>query len=234
MLDIIDLQAFYGDIQALWNISFHVEEGEIVSLIGANGAGKTTTLKCIAGLIDKKLGRIEFQGENIITLGGHLSSEMGIAYVPEGRQLFPQMTVYENLVLGSYNSRAKKERKEMLEQVYHLFPRLKERSKQHAGTLSGGEQQMLAIARGLMSKPSLLMLDEPSLGIAPILVQEIFNRIREINRQEVTVILVEQHVHFALELADRAYVIENGRVTLSGSAEELESNSYIREAYLGL
>ncbi|MBO8172951.1 MAG: ABC transporter ATP-binding protein [Bacillaceae bacterium] len=234
MLKVNHLQAFYGDIQALWDISFEVQEGEIVSLIGANGAGKTTTLKSVAGLIQNKKGEITFKGEDITEKNGFEMAGAGISYVPEGRKVFPQMTVYENLVLGSYNPRAKSDRENMLEQVYQMFPRLKDRHKQHAGTLSGGEQQMLAIGRGLMSKPDILLLDEPSLGIAPILVQEIFEKIKEINQEGMTILLVEQHVHHALELSDRAYVIEHGEIAVSGTAEEMLNDERVREAYLGI
>lgn len=234
MLQVSKLEAFYEGIQAIWDVSMEVKQGEIVALIGANGAGKTTTLKSIAGLVEQKKGEIIFQNENVTNIKGNIMAEKGISYVPEGRKVFPHMTVYENLMLGGYNKRARVERLNQLDQIYQLFPRLKERNKQQAGTLSGGEQQMLAIGRGLMSRPSLLMLDEPSLGIAPILVKEIFNKIKEINEEGMTILIVEQHVHHALEFSDRVYVIEHGEIILSGSSKDMSDNPQIREAYLGI
>lgn len=215
-------------------ISFEVRRGEIFCILGSNGAGKTTTLRVISGIIKPYKGKIEFEGKNITGLPPHKIVELGLIHVPEGRHLFPKMTVYENLKLGAYTRRGSKHFKQSLEIVYQLFPILKERKDQLAGTLSGGEQQLLAIARGLMASPKLLLLDEPSLGLAPILVSQIFDFIREINKMGVTIVLVEQNVIDALEIANRGVVIENGSVVLSGSAEELLEEHRIRKAYLGL
>jgi len=234
MLEIEGVNVFYGDIQALWDVSFRVNEGELVVIVGSNGAGKTTTLKTISGLLSPASGKINFLGERIDKASPHHIVELGIAHIPEGRRLFPYMTVLENLEMGAYTRRAREKRGETLEWVYELFPILAERKDQLAGTLSGGEQQMLAIGRGLMSRPKLLMLDEPSLGLAPMLVLSVFETVRQINEQGVTVMLVEQNVRHALELADRAYVLENGRITLQGTGKELLENEYVKEAYLGL
>lgn len=234
MLEVKKVEAKYGNAQVLWDINLHVEQGEVVALIGSNGAGKTTTLKSIVGLVESIEGEVTFLGEAITKSKGHVMSAKGIAYVPEGRRVFPELSVYDNLILGAFNDRARKKRNQLLQDVYDFFPRLKERENQHAGTLSGGEQQMLAIGRGLMSDPKLLLLDEPSLGIAPILVQEIFKRIKTISEAGKTILIVEQQVQYALNLANRSYVLENGRIVTSGSSSELLNSTDIREAYLGI
>ncbi len=234
MLDVESVDFFYGDVQALWEISFHVEQGEIVTLVGANGAGKTTALRTISGLGQPAGGRILFCGSPIHRLPPHKIVEMGIVHIPEGRKLWPAMSVAENLDMGAFTPHARRAREETLRTVFDLFPRLAERPRQPAGTLSGGEQQMLAIARGLMSRPRLLMLDEPSLGLAPITVAELFDVVRQINAQGVTVLLVEQNVLHAMTLASRAYVIESGRIVLEGASQELLDREDIRVAYLGL
>lgn len=232
MLKVNKLNSFYGKVQTVWDLSLEVKEGEIVAIIGTNGVGKTTVLKSIVGLVEKN-GVIEFQGKDISQTPSHKMSELGISYVPEGRKVFPEMTVLENLVIGSYNKRAKQQRKESLVNVLDLFPRLKERINYLAGNLSGGEQQMLAIGRGLMSQPTLMLLDEPSLGIAPILTDEIFLKIEEI-KKDITIVLVEQHVNRALEICDRGYVMENGQVSLSDTGEALQNNERVKEVYLGI
>jgi branched-chain amino acid transport system ATP-binding protein len=231
-----DVQAAYGDFQALFNITLHVNEGEIVTLVGANGAGKTTTLRVISGLLRAKKGTVRFAGQDISRTPPHQIVELGISHVPEGRQLFPHMTIEENLALGSYIGRARPRLKEAMEEQFAFFPRLKERRKQLAGTLSGGEQQMVAIARGLMPQPKLLLLDEPSLGLAPKIVEEVFGKVREIGKRGVTVLIVEQNVVDGLSISDRGYVVENGAVELGigTSAKELLSNERLRSAYLGL
>jgi branched-chain amino acid transport system ATP-binding protein len=234
MLRVDRCNVFYGDAQVLWDVSFHVNKGEIVALIGANGSGKTTILRTISNLVPVRSGSIEFEGDFLHTLPAHRIIDYGISHVPEARRLFPEMTVHENLLMGSLSNSARKTREESLEWVYGVFPRLKERAKQHAGTMSGGEQQMAAIARGLMSKPRLLMLDEPSLGLAPLLVNEIFRVIDQIHRQGVTVLIVEQNVFRTLSVADRAYVLENGRIVLSGTGKELLSDEHVKKAYLGM
>jgi branched-chain amino acid transport system ATP-binding protein len=234
MLEVEGLQVYYGDVQALWEVTFAVRPGEIVTLVGSNGAGKTTTLKTISGLLRPAAGGVRFEGQDIARLLPDLILTRGIAQIPEGRRLWPHMTVLENLELGAYTPGARPHRERTLEWVFGLFPRLRERQGQLAGTLSGGEQQMVAIARGLMSRPRLLMLDEPSLGLAPLLVDEMFQIIRQINTEGVTVLLVEQNLRQALELAHRAYVLETGRVTLSGPAAEILAHPHIRAAYLGL
>ncbi len=221
-------------MQVLWDVSFEVREKEILVLIGVNGAGKSTTLRTISGLLRPLKGSIELNGVRLDRTREDRISEYGLAHVPEGRRLFPEMTVEENLILGSLSPRAKAKRKETLERVYHLFPRLAERKKQSARTLSGGEQQMCAIGRGLMSQPKLLMFDEPSLGLAPLLVQEIFDMIRKINQEGTTVLLVEQNVRQTLTIGHRAYVLENGRIVLEGTGEELLNNPQVKEAYLGI
>jgi branched-chain amino acid transport system ATP-binding protein len=233
LLSVQEIDVFYGEVQALWDISFEVEKGEICTLIGSNGAGKTTSIKAVSGLQQPAQGTIMFDGERIDQLPAHRVVEQGIAQVPEGRRLWPEMTVEENLLLGAYTKEARAKRKETLQRVYDLFPRLAERRGQAAGTMSGGEQQMCAIGRGLMSLPKLLMLDEPSLGLAPLLVAEVFNIVGEINQTGVTVLLVEQNVRHALGLASRAYVLESGRVVLSGRGEELLNNPEVQSAYLG-
>ena len=232
LLEVKDIQVYYGAIHAIKGVSFEVNEGEIVTLIGANGAGKTTTLDTIAGLLRSRGGDIVFQGESIAHKAPHLIVKDGLALVPEGRRVFAQMTVEENLEMGAF-TRANSTVEPGLEKVYELFPRLKERRRQVAGTLSGGEQQMLAIGRALMSKPRLIMLDEPSMGLAPLLVSQIFSIIRELKDTGVTILLVEQNARMALRIADRAYVLETGRVKLSDSADALLNNDEVQKAYLG-
>jgi branched-chain amino acid transport system ATP-binding protein len=234
MLEVDGIDLFYGDMQALWGVSLRVDRGEIVTLVGANGAGKTSTLRTISGLSRPASGRILLDGVPIQGMAAHRVVELGIVQIPEGRKLWPTMTVTENLELGAYPRAARLRKSETLQQVMELFPPLAERRRQLAGTLSGGEQQMLAIGRGLMSRPRLLMLDEPSLGLAPIVVTELFRIIRQIQTQGVTVLLVEQNVLGALKLADRAYVLETGRVVLQGTAAELLGNEHVKAAYLGL
>lgn len=233
MLIVEELNVFYGGIHALKEVSFQVKEGEIMTLIGANGAGKTTTLKAISGLIRGRSGSIRYNGEDIASMPAHQIVRKGLSQVPEGRRVFADMSVAENLTLGAYHRKEAISIKSDLEWVYQLFPRLAERQQQMAGTLSGGEQQMLAIGRGLMSHPKLLLLDEPSMGLAPLLVKEIFEIIREINSTGVTILLVEQNAHMALSVADTAYVMETGRVVLSGRAAEVAANAQVRAAYLG-
>jgi len=234
MLKVTNMSATYGDVQVLWNVSFEVNQGELVALVGANGAGKTTILNTISGLVRRTEGKIEFLGQSLDRIPPHRVAELGIAHVPEGRRLFPEMTVRENLEMGSLAPAAKAKRQETLEWVFQLFPILKERQRQEAGTLSGGQQQMLAIGRGLMARPKLLMLDEPSLGLAPVLVDHIFEVIQEVNKEGLTVLLVEQNVMHALNLCSRAYVLENGRIVLHGSGKELLNKQHVKEAYLGL
>ena len=231
MLTIDHLKVNYGGIEAVKDISFSVPARQIVTLIGANGAGKSTTLRSIAGLVKPASGRIRLQGEDITALSPDRIVSKGVTLVPEGRRVFPDLTVLENLKIGAYLR--KDDLTEDLRWVYDLFPRLKERSWQAAGTLSGGEQQMLAVGRALMSRPKLMMLDEPSLGLAPLVVQDIFTIIREINRQGVTVLLIEQNANMALKIADHAYVLETGKITISGSGKELLADERVREAYLG-
>ena len=231
ILEIKDLSVAYGGIQAVRGISFDVNEGEVVTLIGANGAGKSSTLRSIVGLVRPAGGNILFQGKELSGMGTESIVSNGITLVPEGRRVFVNLTVYENLKMGAYMRKDNLDKD--LEWVYGLFPRLKERSWQSAGTLSGGEQQMLAIARALMSRPKLIMMDEPSLGLAPIIVQGVFDITSEINRQGVTILLVEQNANMALKAADRAYVMETGRITMSGTGQELSENEEIRAAYLG-
>jgi len=233
MLQVNKINVFYGEAQALWDVSFTVNRGEIVTLVGSNGAGKSTTLKCISGLVPPRSGEITLEGTRIDRLPAYRLVELGIAQIPEGRRLWPGLTVRENLELGAYTRAARAVRQQTMEWVFSLFPRLKERSSQQAGTLSGGEQQMLAIGRGLLSRPKLLMLDEPSLGLAPLLVDEVFRVIRLINQQGVTILLVEQNVNHALAICDRGYVLETGRVVLAGSGSELLANQYVKTAYLG-
>ena len=228
-----EISVCYGDIQALWDVSFSVTSGQIVALLGTNGAGKTTTLKAICGLLASSSGEIDFEGKVITGMLVHEIADLGITLVPEGRQLFPKMDVEENLLLGSYLGRTWKDRSKNLKWVYELFPRLEERRRQQAETLSGGEQQMVAIGRALMQSPKLIMLDEPSLGLAPILVQEVFRVIDELNHQGLTIFLVEQNVHQTLKIADYCYVLENGRIVREGTGKELESDASIRETYLG-
>jgi branched-chain amino acid transport system ATP-binding protein len=234
MLEVRGLDVAYGDLQVLWGVDFRVPKGEIVVLLGANGAGKSTTLKTVSGLLRPAAGEILFEGERLDLLPPDRVIDRGVVHVPEARRLFREMTVEENLVMGSLRKEAKRRRRETLDMVYALFPRMKERRRQQAGTMSGGEQQMCAIGRGLMSLPKLLMLDEPSLGLAPILVQEVFSIVKRVNAEGVTVLLVEQNVKQTLALCHRAYVLENGRVTLSGSGAELLADPHVREAYLGI
>lgn len=233
ILSVEGISVHYGDSQALWDVSFSVERGTLVALLGTNGAGKTTTLKSICGLLPLSGGQIKYEGRVISQMPVHEVVDLGITLVPEGRQLFPKMNVEENLILGSYLKRARDHRKSRLKEVYELFPRLAERKNQLAETLSGGEQQMLAIGRALMQEPKLIMFDEPSLGLAPIMVQEVLRVIQELHHQGLTVFLVEQNVHQTLKIADYCYVIENGRVVHQGTGPELESNSKVQEAYLG-
>ena len=234
MLEIKNIDVCYGDVQVVWDVSFDVKKGEVVALIGANGAGKSTSLKTISGILRPKKGDIIFEGKHINNVEPFSLNEMGISHVPEARRLFVEMTVDENLDMGSLKGEARTEREKSREMVFDLFPRLKERRKQLAGTLSGGEQQMAAVARGLMSKPRLLMFDEPSLGLAPILVREIFNVIKRIREEGVTVLIVEQNVQQTLSIADRAYVLENGKITISGTGPELLVNEHVKTAYLGV
>lgn len=234
MLHVNDIEVGYGDVQALWGVSFDVAQGEVVTLVGANGAGKTTTLRALAGLLQPRRGSITLAGERIDRLPAYALVDKGLALVPEGRQLWPNMTVLENLELGAYTPAARKRKDESLRQVFRLFPRLEERRHQWAGTMSGGEQQMCAVGRGLMSGPRLLMLDEPSLGLAPILVDEVFQAVQTIARGGTTVLLVEQNVHVALGISNRGYVLETGRVTLSGSAADLLRDPRVQEKFLGV
>ncbi|MBI4772740.1 MAG: ABC transporter ATP-binding protein [Deltaproteobacteria bacterium] len=234
MLNVREINVFYGDLPALRNVSLEVRQGETVSVIGSNGAGKSTTLRAISGIRRPRTGKIEFNEIEITRSSTSAIVESGISHVPEGRQLFPNMTVLENLEMGTQFPRTKKATLETLEQVFGFFPRLKERLEQKAGTLSGGEQQMLAIGRGLMSGPSLMMLDEPSLGLAPLLVSTIFEIVREIHRHGTSILLIEQNVFHALSLSARGYVLENGEIALSGAAQELLDNPHIRKTYLGL
>jgi branched-chain amino acid transport system ATP-binding protein len=233
MLSLENINAFYGDMQALWGISITVEQGEMVALVGPNGAGKTTTLRVVSGLMKLASGSIHFNGQNLEKLPTHRIVELGISQVLEGGRIFTKMNVLENLELGAFVPQARKEKDQSLKWVYEIFPRLEERKDQQAGTLSGGERQMLAIGRALMSRPKLLMLDEPSFGLAPILVDNMFQMIQAINQQGVTVLLVEQNVRAALELANRAYVIENGQIVGQGTGQDLLSFESIRSAYLG-
>ena len=233
MLEVKDLHVYYGMIQAIKGISFEVNEGEIVALIGANGAGKTTTLHTITGLLSPKKGSVVFEGKEITKVPAHKIVSLGMAHVPEGRRVFAQLSVYQNLKMGAYTRKDKAEIDEMLETVYKRFPRLKERQNQMAGTLSGGEQQMLAMGRALMSKPKIVLLDEPSMGLSPILVNEIFDIIQSLNKAGTTVLLVEQNAKKALSIADRAYVLETGRIVQSGDAQVLLNDESIKKAYLG-
>ncbi len=234
LLDVKDIDVFYGDAQALWGVSFQVEKGTITSIVGANGAGKTTIMKTISGLLVPKSGMIFFEGRDITREEPHKRVEMGIAHVPEGRQLFPRLTVMENLRAAAYTRRAREKFQDTLEEVFNLFPILRERRNQLAGTLSGGEQQMLAIARGLILRPEILMLDEPSLGLAPKLVIMILNLVRKLKEEGYTILLVEQNVYQALKLSDKAYVLETGRIVKSGTGEELLRDEDVKRAYLGL
>ena len=233
MLEVKDLEVYYGMIQAIKGISFEVNQGEVIALIGANGAGKTTTLHTITGLLSPKKGSVLFEGQDITKVPAHKIVSMGMAHVPEGRRVFSQLSVYENLKLGAYTRKDKSNIDKELQSIYERFPRLAERKNQLAGTLSGGEQQMLAMGRALMSKPSIVLMDEPSMGLSPILVNEIFDIIESISKSGTTVILVEQNSKKALSIADREYVLETGKVVLEGDAKDLLENDSIKKAYLG-
>ena len=232
LLKVDDIHVYYGSIHAIKGVSFEVNEGEIVTLIGANGAGKSTTLNTVSGLLKPRSGNVEFEGQSLLGVPAHKTVSHGMALCPEGRRVFLQMSVQENLEMGGY-TRSASEIQDSLEDVYQRFPRLKERYKQTAGTLSGGEQQMLAMGRAMMSKPKLLMLDEPSMGLAPILVEQIFDIIKELHRAGTTILLVEQNAQVALSIADRAYVLETGKISMSGSAKELLNDERVQKAYLG-
>ena len=233
MLEVKDLQVYYGMIQAIKGISFEVNQGEVIALIGANGAGKTTILHTVTGLIAPKAGSIVFEGQDITKVPAHKIVSMGMAHVPEGRRVFAQLSVYDNLKMGAYTRKDKNEIEESLEMVYKRFPRLEERKNQMAGTLSGGEQQMLAMGRALMSKPKIILMDEPSMGLSPIFVNEIFNIIQDVSASGTTVLLVEQNAKKALSIADRAYVLETGNIALEGDAKVLMNDDSIKKAYLG-
>ena len=233
MLEIKDIEVYYGVIQAIKGISFEVNEGEVIALIGANGAGKTTTLQTITGLISPKKGQIFFEGQDITRVPAHKIVTMGMAHVPEGRRVFAQLSVLDNLKLGAYTRKDKEEIEETLIRVYKRFPRLEERKNQIAGTLSGGEQQMLAMGRALMSHPKIILMDEPSMGLSPIFVNEIFDIIKEVSQGGTTVLLVEQNAKKALSIADRGYVLETGHIVLEGDAKELLNNDQVKKAYLG-
>ncbi len=234
MLEVSNINTFYGNIQALWDVSLTIEEAELVALVGANGAGKTTLLNTISGLLHPASGQVEFLGERIDRLQSHTSVELGMSHIPEGRKLFPEMSVRENLEMGAYTKRVWKQKQETLDEVYQLFPILKARKGQLARTLSGGEQQMVAMGRGLMSKPRLCIIDEPSSGLAPLVVDEVFQTIQGLRGQGISIFLIEQNVQQTLEIADRAYVLENGRIVLSGKSEELLQEEMIKKAFLGL
>lgn len=234
ILEVKNLHVSYGSIQAIKGISFHVNRGEIVSLIGANGAGKTTTMKALSGLLPCQQGQIELKGQDITQLEAHLRPAQGLAQSPEGRGIFAQMTVLENLEMGAYHRHDSGQIKKDLEHCMNLFPRVRERKNQIAGTLSGGEQQMVAICRSLMAKPQVLLLDEPSLGLAPLVVAQIFEIVKKVNQEGVTVLLVEQNARMALKISTRAYVLETGRITLEGPGSELLSNDEVRRSYLGI
>ena len=234
VLQLENLHVYYGAIHAIKGINVKVPRGKIITLIGANGAGKTTTLSTIAGLVKAKSGKVVFEGKDITNKSAHIVNRMGIALVPEGRRIFPGLTVYENLMMGAYNRKDKEGIEKDLEWIFQLFPRLKERTKQLGGTLSGGEQQMLAISRALMSRPRLLMMDEPSLGLAPILVEEVFEVIKKINEEGTTILLVEQNALGALKISHYGYVLETGNIVLEGPSSELLENDMVRKAYLGV
>lgn len=233
MLEVKDIEVYYGVIQAIKGISFEVNEGEVIALIGANGAGKTTTLHTITGLLSPKKGSVMFEGQDITKVPAHKIVSLGMAHVPEGRRVFAELSVYENLKMGAYTRKDKTEIEETLQMVYQRFPRLEERKNQLAGTLSGGEQQMLAMGRALMSRPKIIVMDEPSMGLSPILVNEIFDIIKEVSAGGTTVLLVEQNAKKALSIADRAYVLETGKIVLEGDAKELMNDDSIKKAYLG-
>ena len=234
MLEVRNIDVFYGDVQVIWDTSFDVKQGEVIALIGANGAGKSTTLKTVSGLLRPRKGSVAFNGENLGPVEAYYRIDRGMALCPEARRLFVEMTVEENLDMGSLRGEAKQKREQTKEMVFSLFPRLKERSGQLAGTLSGGEQQMVAVGRGLMSLPKLLMFDEPSLGLAPILVREIFDVIKKIRQEGTTVLIVEQNVKQTLAIADRAYVLEHGKVSMQGAGRDLLNDPHVKAAYLGM
>jgi branched-chain amino acid transport system ATP-binding protein len=233
VLRIENLDFSYGDLQVLWDLSLEVKQGEIVTVLGANGAGKSTTLKNVSRLVRPSAGSITFEGKDLVRLESHQVVELGVVQVPEGRRIFPEMTVLENLRMGSFIKSTRPDRQRNIERAFTLFPRLAERQKQLGGTLSGGEQQMLAIGRGLMTNPRLMLLDEPSLGLSPLFVKNIFEIIKEINKQGTTILLVEQNVFQSLRISHRAYVLETGRVVLSGTGEELLGNEHVKKAFLG-
>ncbi len=234
MLELKAVNTSYDFLQILWDVSLKVDDGEFVALVGPNGAGKTTTLRTVAGLLTPKSGEVLFKGKSIGHLPAHEVSRLGISYISEGLNLFTDMSVRENLLLGAYIVNDKKQELETLEFVYHLFPRLEEREKQLAGTMSGGERKMLAIARGMMSNPELLLVDEPSLGLAPHLTHDVFRALLELRKRGVTILLVEQNVNATLEITDRAYVLEHGRIAMEGPSEEMKANEHVRNAYLGI
>lgn len=234
MLELKNLNANYDFLQILWDVSLHVTEGELVALIGPNGAGKTTTLRSIAGLLPPRSGEVLFKGKSIGRLPAHTISRLGISYISEELNLFTNMSVRENLLLGAYAVNDRKKELEVLEFVYHLFPRLEEREKQLAGTMSGGERKMLGIARGMMSSPQLMLVDEPSLGLAPHLTHDVFRALIELRKRGVTILLVEQNVNATLEISDRAYILEHGRIAMEGPGREMKNNAHVRSAYLGI
>ncbi|GAO04695.1 ABC transporter ATP-binding protein [Anaeromyxobacter sp. PSR-1] len=234
MLKLEKLSFAYGDLKVLWDVDLEVKQGEIVTVVGANGAGKSTILNNVSRLVKPGHGHLTFLGQDLRKLASHEVVELGVVQVPEGRRIFPEMTVVENLRMGSFVKATRKDRERNIERAFTLFPRLKERQKQLGGTMSGGEQQMLAIARGLMANPKLLLLDEPSLGLSPLLVKSIFEIIKEINRQGTTILLVEQNVYQSLRISTRAYVLETGRVVLSGTGAELLDNAHVKKAFLGM
>jgi len=234
LLEVRRLNFAYDDLQVLWDVDLRVEQGEIVSVIGANGAGKSTLLKNISRTLRAQSGAIEFDGRDLTREAAHDVVEMGVVQVPEGRRIFPEMTVLENLHLGSYSKRSRGDRAKNLERVFGMFPKLQQRSTQLGGTLSGGEQQMLAIGRGLMANPRLLLLDEPSIGLAPVMVKSIFETIAQINRQGITIVLLEQNVYQSLRISNRGYVVELGRIVLSGGGAELAENDHVKKAFLGI
>ncbi|MDQ0327932.1 ABC transporter ATP-binding protein [Terribium terrae] len=234
LLEVKDLEVAYGDVRALWGVSIHVEAGTVVAIVGANGAGKTTLMRAISGLLKPKRGEILLSGASLLNRAPEEIAGMGIAHVPEGRGLFRQMTVLENLELGAFQPKARARMKQSLEKAYALFPRLKERAGQKAGSLSGGEQQMLAIARATMSEPSLLILDEPSIGLSPLVVQQMFKLIEELHRQGVTILLVEQNIHQALKIADHAFVLKTGEIAMQGTGAELIADPEVQKAYMGV
>jgi branched-chain amino acid transport system ATP-binding protein len=234
MLELKDVNTSYDFLQILWDVSLHVDDGEFVALVGPNGAGKTTTLRTVAGLLIPKSGEILFRGQSIGHLPAHLVSRLGISYISEELNLFTDMSVRENLLLGAYIITDKRQQLETLDFVYQLFPRLKEREKQLSGTMSGGERKMLAIARGMMSNPKLLLVDEPSLGLAPHLTHDVFRALLELRKRGVTILLVEQNVNATLEITDRAYILEHGRIAMEGPSREMKANEHVRNAYLGI